>query len=219
MEFVQLAQIVADQCVSYGALQKPEAKGEPLEGLQSRTVIDQFVEKTVSFHDWEAHRCTLGEFASLDLNARKSGRRPQVASHAVSTTSEKSSESQGPGEQTDSSISLLRIPDVVVKRGDFTLEIASTALEFWKELGLGPVKGTKDTWAFCVFPDTPLLQRAVGSLLEAIRQTYISLRFGNHSTGHSSMKDYSSGRVAFPISSSESELEGNLTATCERFGT
>ena len=217
---IQLAQIVSDQYIHYESFLKDTSFHNAQSAKRGTLVTNYGLEHVISSILPQMHRCTLQEFAILGHDDGPPVQNPQKTTGR--SVSKKSENARGPPSPTGRAIgcaSLLRTPDVLVKRGESLMEVSATALEFWKELGLGPVHGSKDISAFCLCPDNEVLRCGAQSLLEAVGQTYLSLRLGTHTAGHPTLEDYASGIVTFPTYHSASAALESIKALCEQFGT
>ena len=216
MEFIQLAQIVADQFVYYGSLSHSQENPDSEEDEET-TAIEKALANAIDSLFSKSHRCTLTEIASLETSSQHPESTEQLSIQTL-RKSEHNKAAQFPVEKPSASVKLLQPPDVLVKRGETLIDISSTALKFWKELGLRPVDGPKNVTAFCLCPDIPMLRRGAKMLLEAVGQTYMSLRLGTHFAGHDILKDYASGLVTFSADENASRRVETMGMICEQFG-
>ena len=216
MEFIQLAQIFADQFVYYGSLSHSQDNHGSVEDDETAAIESALANAIDSLFS-KSCRCTLTELADLGTISRHP---ESIEQSSIQSTSRKSENNKAAQliEKPSASTKLLQPPDVLVKRGETLMDISSTALKFWKELGLRPVEGPKNVTAFCLCPDIPMLRRGAKMLLDAVGQTYMSLRLGTHSTGHSLLKAYASGLVTFPADENASKRTEVIDSICEQFG-
>lgn len=219
MDFIQLAQIVADQYVYYDTLLQDENHYKILESECSNAVSERMLGDAISSFLPRSHRCTLDECANLGASQKYPGNDLQNPIRLLQRRAETVKGPQSPAKQPLPHVSLFKPPDVLVRRGESLMEISSAALDFWKELGLSPMNGSKDIIAFCLYPDTEMLHRGAQSLLEAISQTYLSLKLGVHTAGHPALKDYPSGLVAIPVYENVTEALKSMNDAGEQFGT
>ena len=216
-ESIQIAQIVADQVVYYDSLSQLERSHKLVES-EGISIAEQALENALDSLFSSVHRCTLEEISSFESGSHDSGESRQPPIQGSSRKPESSRFSYPQPRKMPPCTKLLRIPDVLVKRGGILMDISLTALQFWKELGFRPVSGDKDITAFCICPDVPLLRRGAKLFLEAIGQTYVSLKLGTHSAGHTILGQYDSGVVAFPIAEHASKTFDGMKLICEQFG-
>lgn len=215
---IQLAQIIADQAVHYKSLcQIKELRQQTTDASRQHYSFDPLAEAVAqTFPERRTYR--LHDCASI--KAEKS----QVDMSSQSTTPSASKQmylgkaALKPADASEESTILLPVPDFRVKRGETTLDISSTALDFWKELGLSPSHGPKDVIAFCVHPDSSMFRRGAENFIDSIGQTYLSLRLGSHISGHPALKKYASGLVAFSVSMVAQETWNGLEDVCEVLG-
>ena len=93
-------------------------------------------------------------------------------------------------------------PQLEVRRADSTLSILPSAVSFWENLGLGPLKGNKDVNAVCVHPDFDGMAGNASTFLDQMQSVYESFRFGSHERVVS--KDLANGVLPFTVDSSPS---------------
>ena len=216
--FIQLAQIVADQAVHYKSLCHSDGLLSEASHCSSRRLaIDPLAEAVANIFPG-SKLSSLLECASFKDDQSQ----PSKSSQSRNSQTSKEAHSKkaifdSPDTSEISSFSL-PVPDFRVKRGDTTMDISSTALEFWKELGLGPLHGSKDVTAFCICPNNPMFRRGAENFIDAIGQTYLSLRLGSHSSGHPALKKYSGGLVAFSSFTDAQETLDGLEDVCEVLG-
>ena len=230
-KYVNTAQIVADQVVSgsLGPVRTPVKSQTDVDGLFSMSVAAQdedraqlAVRETFPL----AVRCSLEAYASvqdilpeLGLAAAPAFARPNAYARRLHGQSSSSSDS---ALSATSNIVELPPPHVVVRRGDSAMEILPVALGFWEALGLGPLAGSKDVTAFCVYPPGNGLRGAADGFLDRIGSAYKGCRLGDHTKGDAA--GFSGGLVPVSIHAPDpggTTIEGALAAvreTCIELG-
>ncbi len=114
----------------------------------------------------------------------------------------------------------LPAPHIRVQRAETPIEVLSPALPFWESFGFGPVSGTKDVIAFCVYPSSEGLEDAADAFLEGLGNVYESCKLGSHTRGD---KLGQSRRGLLPIIPSEANPKyeiviGEVKEACEELG-
>ena len=217
VDIVQLAQIVADQCIYYGTLTQNQTSQAILSKPPTK-VSDRLLQEVIFSCLPQVRRCTLTELATLKVHTGAVEDEGQISGRTQLGRNEGTKGGLNFASRAAKSPDLLKLPDVLVKRGDSYMELSATALGFWKELGLCPVNSTKDVLGFCLCPDHGVVCRGALTLLEAVGQTYLSLRLGTHTMGHTVLKDYPSGIATFPIGESNVAALQGISNMCEAFG-
>ena len=110
-------------------------------------------------------------------------------------------------------------PYVRVRRGEDLLDIATTALRFWEELGLSPCSGSKNVNAFCIYPHSEMILRGVDSFLDMMSNSFQALKLGTHVSGYATLDSFSDGIVPFSIQSSKwQDVVRSINTACEQLG-
>lgn len=218
--FIQIAQILVDQIIS-----EPETlfdhfsntKDSQLPRIGARARFDDPLPQILP-HLFLKHECcdlkgytALGEIG-LDNQlhgstpARQGPKRPSmVRSLRGLTTSQES-------------VFKLEAPYTCVRRAGTLIEVSSSALSFWEELGLAPASGTKDIAAFCVYPNQEYVQDGVDAFLSMMGNAYQSCKLGTH-IQWSLLPEYERGLVPVDITSDViNDVLEAINTTCEKFG-
>lgn len=205
--FIQLAQVLADQLAIRTADEYPMPG--PDASKCSLRIFDDPLFDTIRRLFPGSEQCSLeayamiGEAAYGSASVAKAGARPPRK------------------KQENSFYPLFRIPppNLRVERGDMLLEMSSTGLQFWEELGLSPCSGSKAVIAFCVHPEANMIRRGVDTFLNAMSNAFLSLKLGTHSSGAGDISRYPLGKV--PYSLDVDSVESMMTAidhACEELG-
>ena len=78
---------------------------------------------------------------------------------------------------------MINTPLLRVQRMETQMDISTSALPFWEELGLAPASSEKDVIAFCICPESAFVEEQVIFFLESVRSTYQSHKLGTHRLG------------------------------------
>ena len=219
-KFIQVAQILADQLLVYS---KVEAHDEffPELGTKNIHVGVQFEDPLRDVLGDLFPRdeiCTLETCAGLSESPRGTGALPKVVPRPFNR---KQDAVRGPIDTASCpSITSLGTPNLRVIRGDTLMDISSTALHFWEELGLNPCMGPKDVTAFCVYPGIETVRRGSATFMNLVSSTFQCLRLGAYSCGCETLDEYPEGLV--PVSLEAHDIEGamqEIDAVCEYLGT
>ena len=117
-----------------------------------------------------------------------------------------------------SNIFKLEAPYTCVRRAGTLIEVSSSALTFWEELGLAPAYGTKDVSAFCIFPAHEYIQDGVRTFLSMMSSAYQSCKLGSHDKG-SLYPEYFEGLVPVAVNGlGVGKALQEISSACERFG-
>ncbi|MCJ1392871.1 mediator of RNA polymerase II transcription subunit 13 [Xylographa bjoerkii] len=218
-KYIQVAQILADQLLAYSKADSydeffPElgapnsCVGVPIEDPLRRILGGLFPCDEI---------CTLEACASLFEVPRGNGPLPKTVARPVQR---KQGSVRGLHDVPSCPfITSLVIPNIRVTRGDTLMDISSTALEFWEELGLSPCVGSKDVAAFCIYPQTEMVHRGSASFMKLASSTFQSLRLGAYSCGSETLKEFPGGLV--PVALTAHDIEGamqEIDAVCEYLG-
>ena len=189
--FVQFAQILADQIVYHEGI---SVKHD--DEVDVRIGKDPISDVVASIFP-QSKRCTLEDCSLLGEDRDTRTLKPTPKSFPKKQDSFKLGQDNEVKQLP--SIFHQAAPFIRAKRGEeVSLDLSPTALSFWNELGLRPIKGSKDVTAFCLCPDSPALRRGADRFMETLGQTYLSMRLGSHSAGDSSLEIYPSGFVTCP---------------------
>ena len=232
-EFINTAQIVADQVVSATIETSPWASyfGPNLEdevpltetlSWQGQCSVKEILRESFS----RAIECDLEAYVAIvDAAPEPSLCGSELSSrlhlHPRKTNSNQKSEASL---ATSSEVGIFRIPTthVQIQRGETTVEILPPALPFWESFGLGPISGPKDVTSFCVYLSTPGVAESVNEFLERMGSVYESCRLGCHRRGD--VFAYYGGCVPVEINAPDPGGTGLETAlqgvkdTCIRLG-
>ena len=217
-EYISVAQIFTDQFVHYESLPDDLGSSET-ENHSSTIALNDSVSDLMPLLFPRSMRCTLDNYALVGEEHKTNVSVPRPASRPMIKKYEFGKASQDSEPKPAPSIFHIPIPSIRVRRGGVPMDISSTALLFWEELGLSPFLGSKDITAFCIYPNTPMLQQGAGLFLNSISQTYLSFRLGSHSSGHSTLENYPSGLVptTVPKAPNNRYLE-ELSNLCVKLG-
>lgn len=218
--FIAIAQILADQVLSYSDIDNQEEL-LPQEDQPSFEMALPFEDPLkIVLADLFSHEetCTLEVCASINGNPRATAQVPKAIARPIQRKQDSvmaSNDAAG----SSSSISEISIPHARVMRGDALMDISSTALQFWEELGLSPSSGPKNITAFCVHPDSEMVRRGVGSLMRSISAVYQSFRLGTHTCGNEDVGEYSDGLIPVPLDHrSMEDAASEIDTVCGHLG-
>ncbi len=219
--FIQIAQILVDQIILAS-----EALIEPL----SKRMMDfqpTKINVRARFHDPLSHiipslfvrhkYCDLKSYTALGWDE------PDKQHHdspALRPGTKRSNMVQRTLHPTPSPTKVFKIeaPYTCVRRAGKLVELSSSALSFWEELGLAPASDSKDIAAFCIFPAQEYIQDGVDAFLSMMGTAYQSCKLGSHIQG-SLLPDYEKGLVPVSLNSCtfDDVLEA-LSGACEKLG-
>lgn len=219
--FIQIAQILVDQIIS-----QPEILFEyppnTMMDLQLRRInveagFDDPLPQILSCLFTKLECCNLKGYTALarlgpenqlhgNSPARQAPKRPSmVQSSRGLTTSQKS-------------VYKLEAPFTCVRRAGLLVEVCSSALKFWEELGLAPASDPKDIAAFCIYPAQEYVQDGVDAFLSMMGNAYQSCKLGTHIQG-SLLPEYQRGLVPVDITSHAiTDVLEAIKKTCEKLG-
>ena len=217
--FIALAQIVASQLSTQATFGGELDLIDPRVGHEGSAKAEYQVEdpltgaiKMLFPQSW---RCNLQNSMCLGDSYR-------LASTAK-IASRSSSHAQDPDKPFENASELMSFsiptPNVRVRRGENLLDIATTALRFWEELGLSPCSGSKNVNAFCIYPHSEMILRGVNSFLDMMSNSFQALKLGTHVSGHAALDSFSDGIVPFSLQSSQwQDVVRSINTACERLG-
>lgn len=184
-DYVQLAQILADQLASQDITWAPTAASslydKPLstgyatsgEGPSADIIPTLFRNseqcdlKTYA----EIGAQTLEEPAIAKSVVRPDQRRPTPLNH----TSLRANIQHG--------VFKMQVPYVRVQRTAKSMEVLPSAYPFWETLGLGPCHGPKNISAYCIYISSDGIQRSVDTFLDMLGSAYDGCKLGAHKRG------------------------------------
>ncbi|KAL8951519.1 MAG: hypothetical protein Q9222_002510 [Ikaeria aurantiellina] len=199
-DFVQIAQLVAGQKVlQHGEISPVSTAAGASKDQQSddATSVDcdfQFLTEVLP----GATQCTLKDFLEMvpanvtnsSLNDPAKRRQAALPPHPISPQ--------------DNGLFQPKTPFLKVDRGEDAMNIATPALYFWEELGLGPSGHSKDIEAYCLYPSNEAIRNAALAFLAGIENSYQGCKFGRHQRGSVSQK-YKEGLVPVTMESVDAE--------------
>ena len=220
-DFIQIAQLVADQKVLKNALIKLSCD-EP-------TWIDEFrrsesTSSSKSLHDTlsesfpSVQQCDLKAVSELEptlpLNSSSKAETAQDNTEGRGRAVTQARDVKGHNEL----IQKLQPPYLGVRRGEDAIDIAPPALYFWEELGLAPLQQSKDVMAFCIYPDNQHIRNAATTFLATSENSYQSCKFGRHLRG-SGLRRFQDGMVPFAVPSATPDaVFESLEEVCTNLG-
>ena len=218
-KYIQVAQILADQLLAYSKAES-EVDFLPELGTKIASVTIPFEDplkriiRRLFSHD---EICTLEVCASLFDVPHGTGPLPKAIARPVQR---KQDSTRGVHDtSTYPFIASMATPNLRVIRGDTLMDISSTALHFWEELGLSPCMGSKDITAFCIYPQTEMVRRGSSSFVRLVSSTFQSLRLGVYNCGSEKLQEFPEGLV--PVSLTSCDIEGamqQIDTVCESLG-
>lgn len=211
-EFIQIAQLVADQRVlRHGIMNvSPDFAQNPnhVSSLANFEESSDAMLRIIAGIFPTTQQYDLREFTELDLNLPAGvDSKPNLAQDDMDWGRQSRLQPQA-GKSQDDLTFKAQTPYLSARRGEDAIEIAPPALYFWEELGLAPVQQRKNVNAFCIYPDNDTIRAAASTLLASMENSYQSCRFGRHRRG-SGMSKYEGGLVPVPITSARTD------AVCE----
>lgn len=125
-------------------------------------------------------RCDLKQFASIGK-----GNLDQIlSSSSQSLGKQLSAQSQVSSLQEElDQLFMINTPLLRVQRMATQMDILTSALPFWEELGLAPAASEKNVMALCICPESEFVEEQVMFLLESVRSAYQSHKLGTHQLG------------------------------------
>ena len=219
--FIQVAQILADQIILEPAnLFRPFTttmiRYQPIENL-ARNGIDDPLAQIVPCIFPKHENCNLKDYTALggvysDSHFQRGSTLQQGSKRPIITQSTRVLKA------SQKNVFKLEAPYTCVRRGGKSVEVCSSALNFWEELGLAPAYGTKEITAFCVFPAQDYIKDGVESFLSMMGSAYHTCKLGSHIQG-SLLPEYHKGLVPVTVSGHEvyDTLE-EIRRACEKLG-
>ena len=174
-QLVELAQIVSCELINLESSDNVVTRYDP----SGSTQLAMAFLKTLSTMFPGIRQCNIQDCAELE--GKPSGsvggfqkplprRQDTQTSHAITTTPETFP---------------VPVPDLRVRRRDMDMDISATAMNFWEELGLAPISGSKDVACFCIIP-FPTFRNGADIFLKSLSGIYSSLKLGSHVIGNES---------------------------------
>ncbi|KAL8715726.1 MAG: hypothetical protein Q9220_000393 [cf. Caloplaca sp. 1 TL-2023] len=147
-------------------------------------------------------QCALEDF--LEFDTAKSTNEPLVTPSSLSDTAKRHQGALAsyPTNSQDEGLFRPKLPFLRVDRGEDAMNIATPALYFWEELGLGPSGHSKDIEAHCIFPSNEAIRDAALAFLTGIESSYQGCKFGRHQRGSAS-QSYKDGLVPVKLQSAD----------------
>ena len=215
-KWIAFSQLVAAEAIHLQLLGKEPVHipaGQPTTGT---TILDDPLSTVVSAILPSSRRCDL-------LDCVKVGQPPKAKSLSKASSTASSRDSASRDWYQDHGqpglAKLLPTPDFRVCRGDATIDLAPSALQFWEELGLSPRLGEKDVLTVCCCEDLPDAVRGATMLLENLSHTYRSLKLGSLQVGDSKLGEFASGLVLLrPSIASDTAQDPDIEGICARLG-
>ncbi|MCJ1477765.1 mediator of RNA polymerase II transcription subunit 13 [Lambiella insularis] len=204
--FITIAQILADQLLLYSSIDDQEdlMPDETQPSVRAGLFFEDPLKSALADLFSHDEICTLEECASLSENPRTLAQLQKATARPVPRKQDSvlaSSDATGSSSCTVE----LRAPHVRVMRGDASMDISSTALQFWEELGLSPFLGPKNITVFCVYPDSEMICRGSASFMRSLGTAYQSFRLGSYTCGNETVIDWPHGLV--PVSLNRNSME------------
>ena len=218
-EFIFVAQIFADQFVNYELLSSSELYPPKVNTRNLASSYHDSVSDVMNSLFPRSIRCTLENCAFVGEEHKANAPTTRPAARPMIKKQDSTKGFQENETRASHSIFSIPVPSVRVRRGGVSMDVSSTALRFWEELGLSPFLGPKDVIAFCIYPDTLMLRRGASLFLDSMSQTYLSFRLGSHSSGHSTLQDYPFGLVPTTLPQPiNRNYFADLRSACEKLG-
>ena len=160
-------------------------------------------------------QCDLKDFASIGKGTQD--QIPTSSSQSVGKQSSAQSQVASSQEELDQ-LFMINTPLLRVQRMGTQMDISTSALPFWEELGLAPASGEKNVMAFCICPESDFVEEQILVFLESVRSVYQSHKLGSHQLGFGPA-GYDGAIVPFTArsDSTESSLD-DLFDTCGNLG-
>ena len=219
-EFMQIAHLVMEQL----ALQyrRVSATSESVEDSEIQTAwdipsfIEDLVVESVSRFFPQSEQLSFDHFANMGgtskhLDRENTTARPTPKEPNVAVKSKSSS-------KVRTNIVKLPPPYIRVRRNQKSIDILSTALHFWEELGLEPAHGAKNALGVCICPASDAARKGAETFLDMVGSSYQSCKLGIHSRASGSDGNLN-GLFLVPCSdgSHDDKLE-QLEKSCELLG-
>ncbi|KAL8840392.1 MAG: hypothetical protein Q9176_003885 [Flavoplaca citrina] len=207
-EFIGIAQLVADQAIQNTDSSRilsgfMEEKGcWPPQVLHNASELPpDIISRTFP----EIQHCDLKSLFQLD---------PTIANRGSQQTT-----LQAPGITGRNEVFYeTRLPYLIVRRGQDTMDIAPPALYFWQELSLAPSQQSRDVEALCIYPENPAIRVAASTFLTTLQHSYQGCKLGLHQpcTGHEKAQE---GLLPVSITSTNPEIVADsFVEACETLG-
>ena len=219
--FIQIAQILVDQIVW-----APEVVPEPplmaVTGCQlsensTRGGFDDPLPQILSKIFPCYKRCDLKSYAilhgpGLNFHDYSNSIVDSAAKHANMVRNEQNAKS------FRNNVFKLEPPYTCISRAEKSIEVTSSALVFWEELGLGPAYSTKDVSAFCMFPAHEYIKNGAITFLSMMSSAYHSCKLGIHDHG-SLHPEQDEGLVPVVVNGlGVKDFLEEICRTCEKLG-
>ena len=174
-EFLRVAQLIADQMVlhSHDLLASLDSAGSSgtTEMSDLSRCRDQFIDAAILTAVKGIKRCSLKELTTAATEASDSERGGAGSSFDLAAV-------QSNAPKLLDTVFKPESPLISIRREGVPLDLNSSALNFWEELGLGALSGPKDVDAICLCPQLPNLKQRLVGLLEGIGSAYQGCKFG-----------------------------------------
>lgn len=215
--FIQVAQLVADQVLSITDLTNRVchySAGNALVKTGTDQPPEDVMTELLSKSQLAGKCCSLKEYASLverDLTINSSGFQTGFRIQKAPLAPRIAPTSGQP-------IFKLDAPYACIQRNGVSIEIASSALPFWEELGLSPSHDRKNLNAFCIYPANEYIREGVVTFLDMVKAAYQSCNLGLHELGSGSM-EFQGGLVSVPFDrDNPKDVFDDINVTCETLG-
>ena len=234
-EFIRTAQVITEQVTS-GTLQpllyRNVSDTTVDQGEAQRQICQEYNTRLVKGVVQEifpaAFECDLTSYLTIeDASSSSSSEKRQSVSRmhpqAESLISDQKRE-MIPNENRGGYVTRSQQPHLQVQRGEESLEVLPSALEFWDSSGLGPCSGPKDVTFFCVYPEIDGIENSISRFLEVLGNTYETCNFGRHSRASAKFAAYDKGLVPVNINDPAQGMAGvkplmeSFKDTCVRLG-
>lgn len=175
-EFMQIAHLVMEQI----ALQYRRVS-ESMEDLdiQSAWEVPRFVEdlivESISRLFPRREQLSFDHFANMGGILKHLDRENTTTRPTLKEPKPKSSS------KVRTNIIKLPPPYINVRRNQKSIDILSTALHFWEELGLEPAHGAKEALGVCICPASDAARKGAETFLDLVGSSYQSCKLGIHS--------------------------------------
>ena len=216
--YFRIAQLLADQIVqqhanvsnSFSTLLSPVRRRSQASESQSDLFISALLQTIPG-----AKPCDLKQFAEIVKEA------PTTVANSSSLNTGKpvSVPSQSTSSLDDHNKPfMINTPLVRVRRMQAQIDISTSALPFWEELGLAPASNEKNVMAFCICPKSTFVKERVLSFLESVGSAYQSCKLGIHQLGFDSTC-HDDALVSVPASTDRSKaFVDNVIEACGNLG-
>ena len=182
--YLQVAQLLADQI----PLQDVDSLSTKSAALSALVKRKHYVTKSQSdLFESALYRnfpsithCKLKHFASIGKG--NLDQVPSSSSQIVGKQLLTHSQVSGFQEELDQ-LFIISTPLLRVQRMGTHMDISTSALPFWEELGLAPASSEKNVMAFCICPESEFIEEQVIFFLESVRNAYQSYKLGTYQLG------------------------------------